>query len=272
MTSSSPQEPVHTVPHLERSCRGTADPRFTFKDQDPFADHIDEVDVVIDHHDADLFSFSMMLDHPGDLDPLLDIEMCTGFIENIHIRIPGETPGNGNPLQFAATEGIHRGLEYRFERERFNDLVLVMDESNFVVHRAGTSPHCQRYRLDVLGFVRDPQGGFHLPGCRGFHTGKEFCKGALSHTICPDNPKHFPALDGATGDREMEGFVFLGHRRDDEEIFPVGSFVMRPLLKDHLGSPGTGHSLRLRNPSRYWLMPTRTPLGRVMIPKTAGLP
>ena len=44
----------------------------------------------------------------GTVDPLLDIEMCTGFIENIHIGFPREAPGNCHSLEFPATERIHR--------------------------------------------------------------------------------------------------------------------------------------------------------------------
>ncbi len=80
---------------------------------------------MVDHHDADRFSLGMMFDHPGHLDPLLNIKVGTGFVKYVEIGIPGEAPGNCHPLELPAAQGINRGLEDDFKRERLNDLVLV---------------------------------------------------------------------------------------------------------------------------------------------------
>ena len=43
---------------------------------------------MVDDHDANFLSFGMVLDHPGHLDPLLDIQVGARLVENIDIGIP----------------------------------------------------------------------------------------------------------------------------------------------------------------------------------------
>ena len=74
-----------------------------------------------------------------------------------------------------------------------------------------------------------------MPGGRRFCTGKEFCKRALAHTVCPDYPQHLATPDRTAADGQVEGVILLGHGRDLKEVLAVGSLVMRPLFKNDLG-------------------------------------
>src|SRR5208337_1367661 len=52
-----------------------------------------------------------------------------------------------------------------------------------------------------------------------------------------DDPQHFARPDRTPGDLEAERIVLFGHRGYDEEVLAVGTFLVRPLLEDHLGVP-----------------------------------
>jgi len=113
-----PEEPVHSLPHGKGPSGSALFSGNTIKDQDPFADHIDKVDIMVDNEDPGLLSFRMMPDDPGDLDPLFDIEMGARLIEDIEVSFPGQADGDCDPLELATAQGIDRGLEDWLEGKR----------------------------------------------------------------------------------------------------------------------------------------------------------
>src|SRR5208337_1972223 len=146
---------------------------------------------MIDDHYPHLLALRMVLDHPGHLDTLFHVKMCTGFIEDIDIRVPREAAGDCCPLQLTAAKSVNRRLEDRLDIKGFDDLVLV--------HRC-VKPGCtppevlldavRSVCLDILGFIGDTQVCLHRAGSGCFYPGKKFCKRALSHTVCPDDTQH----------------------------------------------------------------------------------
>jgi len=138
----------------------------------------------------------MMSEHPRDLDPLLDIEVGAGFVQDIEVRWTGEAGGDRNPLQFPAGEGVERCLEKGTERKRLDDIMLV--EGSVKCGRAGSQVEFDRvgtWRLDVLGFVGDPDGRFDGAAIRFHHARKKPCECTLPDPVRPEHPEHLASLD-----------------------------------------------------------------------------
>ena len=118
------QEAVHPVPHRERTFAHAGPARIAGEDHDAVRHHVDEVHVVIDDEPGARFLLHDPSDRPRGLHPLVRIEISGRLVDQIDVRIPAETQGDGDALQLAAGQRRNVPLEHSFDLERLEDLRL----------------------------------------------------------------------------------------------------------------------------------------------------
>ena len=211
---------------------------FGTEDQiDVVGQEIEDGQVVLD--DDDHLLLGELLDDPGHLDPLVDVQIGRWFIEEVDVRILHDGGGDGHPLKLSAGELAHVPGDGVFKLQHLDRLLQLhpfldpgkkvldrsLDDRRQPVHVLRLHGGLETGGVDlcqvVVQFRTGKMGQHLLPGGRGVEfpevghdlPGEQFERGGLADAVRTEN----------AGD-------LAGLRRGQ----PVETECVLPVLVDHI--------------------------------------